>query len=148
MGAKAVVRTDRVQAEGQGIEIPSVLQCGLTILLLKLMLRARGFASTISWIRQRMDCARPVVLADVGLVRRAERSVATAAAFYPSRARCLEQSLTLYYLLRRQGIAVKYCQGVQPQPFEAHAWIEYRGEVINDIAEHAKHFAPLPDQLP
>lgn len=71
-----------------------------------------------------------------------------AGAFYPGRARCLEQSLALYYLLRRQGVAVKYCHGVQFYPFQAHAWIEYEGSVINDVAPHVKHFARFPDQLP
>jgi len=82
------------------------------------------------------------------VVAKYEAVVAMAGALYPGRAKCLEQSLTLYYLLRRKGIAAKYCQGVQPFPFQAHAWVEYRGQVINDIAEHAEQFARLPDQLP
>jgi hypothetical protein len=56
--------------------------------------------------------------------------------------------LTLYYLARQEGVRVRYCQGVQLFPFVAHAWIEYRGEVVNDVAEHVKHFARFPDQLP
>jgi transglutaminase-like putative cysteine protease len=71
-----------------------------------------------------------------------------AGALYLGRAKCLEQSLALYYLLRRQGVAVAYCQGVQPYPFRAHAWVEYRGQVINDVPEHARFFARLPEQLP
>jgi hypothetical protein len=67
---------------------------------------------------------------------------------YPGRARCLEQSLVLYYLLRRRGVALHYRQGVMPHPFQAHAWIEYRDEVITDVAEHAAQFACMPDQLP
>ena len=35
-----------------------------------------------------------------------------------------------------------------PYPFQAHAWIEYRGEVVNDVPEHAGFFARLPEQLP
>jgi hypothetical protein len=37
---------------------------------------------------------------------------------------------------------------VQPYPFQAHAWIEYQGEVVNDVPEHARFFARLPEQLP
>jgi hypothetical protein len=74
--------------------------------------------------------------------------VALAGALYPGRARCLEQSLVLYYLLRGRGVAARYCQGVQPNPFQAHAWIEYRGEIITDVEEHVARFARLPDQLP
>ena len=54
----------------------------------------------------------------------------------------------LYYLLRKQGVAVQYCQGVQPHPFLAHAWIEYGGEPINDVPEHVTFFTRLPAQLP
>jgi hypothetical protein len=85
---------------------------------------------------------------EIDAVRGAARSVAMAAALYPGRARCLEQSLVLYYLLRRRGVAVRYRQGVMPHPFQAHAWIEYDGEVITDVAEHAAQFSSLPDQLP
>lgn len=77
-----------------------------------------------------------------------ERAVAMAGALYPGRALCLEQSLVLYYLLRRQRVAVRYCQGIQPHPFEAHAWVEYEGKPLNDVAEHAKLFTRFPDQLP
>jgi hypothetical protein len=48
----------------------------------------------------------------------------------------------------RRGVAVRYCQGMHPYPFAAHAWITYRGQVINDVPEHVKHFTPFPDQLP
>jgi hypothetical protein len=37
---------------------------------------------------------------------------------------------------------------VMARPFEAHAWVEYRDEVVNDVPEHAKRFTPLPDRLP
>ena len=71
-----------------------------------------------------------------------------AGAFYPGRALCLEQSLLLYDVLRRQGVPAKYCQGVKLHPFQAHAWIEYQGQVINDVPEHVKGFARLHEQLP
>jgi len=85
---------------------------------------------------------------DTAFVKTAEWSVAMAAAFYPGRAQCLERSLVLYYLLRRQGIPVQYCHGVQPFPLVSHAWIEYQGEVINDVPERVREFARFPDQLP
>jgi hypothetical protein len=71
-----------------------------------------------------------------------------AGAMYPGRAMCLEQSLTLYYVLRRMGIHAEYRQGVQPHPFRAHAWVEYEGAPINDLAEHVRLFTLLPNQLP
>ncbi len=135
-------------AIARAVPVPSVLQCGFMISFVKLMLRIRGFAGTIAWIRRRVADVPEVASVDVEIVKRAEHAVAMAGALYPGRALCLEQSLTLYYLLRRQGIVVRYCQGVQPYPFQAHAWIEHEDEVINDVPEHAKQFARLPDQLP
>jgi len=135
---------EAVKAE---VSVPSVLRCGVTIAWIKRLLRTRRFESTIAWIRARVEHI-PATAAELEEVRELEYAVAMAGAFYPGRAKCLEQSLTLYYLLRRQGVPVRYCQGVQFRPFQAHSWIEYRGEVINDVPEHVKHFARLPDQLP
>jgi hypothetical protein len=135
------------RANGQ-IGFPSLSRCMVAILAIKIALRLRGYGWTLQWIRQHV-VAIPAILAvkreDAANV---ERAVATAGALFPGRALCLEQSLALYYLLRRQGIAVKYCQGIQAHPFEAHAWVEYRGFPLNDVAEHARLFEPFPDQLP
>lgn len=130
------------------VKVPSVLRCGLTILVLKLSLTVLGFARTLSLIRHRVDPVSRLEGTDVNAVKAAEHAVAMAGAFYPGRALCLEQSLALYYLLRRQGIPVTYCQGVQAHPFAAHAWVEYDGVVINDVGERVRPFARLPGLLP
>lgn len=130
------------------VAVPSVFRCGLMILAVKTALRACGFGRTIRLIWRRVERVDINISVDVEIVRATEHAVAMAGALYPGRALCLEQSLVLYYLLRRQRVAVKYCQGVQPYPFQAHAWVEYDGEPINDVAEHVKRFARLPDKLP
>ena len=134
--------------QGPTWRAPSVLTCGCMLFALKIALRVGGFRRVIEWIGRRARAIPATAWLDVEAVRVAERAVATAGALYPGRALCLEQSLVLYYLLRRRGVRAIYCQGVRPQPFEAHAWIEYSGEVINDVPEHAKLFARLPDLLP
>jgi hypothetical protein len=130
------------------VRIPSVFACGLAILILKSALTLVGYETTLRWIGRHVRTASCLTDVDSELVNAAEHAVAIAAALYPGRARCLEQSLVLYYLLRRQGVAVRYRQGVQAYPFEAHAWIEYRGQPINDVAEHVGWYTPLPDSLP
>lgn len=137
-----------VIALGEGLRAPSVLRCGITIFFMKAALGLCGFGRVIQWLRRSLAPIETAKVVDVSTIQAAERAVATAAALYPGRARCLEQSLVLYYLLRRQGVTVRYCHGVIPHPFEAHAWVEYQGQVINDVAEHAKRFARLPDRLP
>jgi hypothetical protein len=131
-----------------GIRTPSVLIAGLMIFAVKTALGLRGYAWVVRWIRARVESVRTAASVDPEGVRTSERAVAMAGALYPGRALCLEQSLVLYYLLRRQGVAVQHCHGVIPRPFQAHAWIEYGGEVINDVPEHARQFVRLPSQLP
>jgi Transglutaminase-like superfamily len=62
------------------------------------------------------------------------RAVNQAADNSPLWGNCLKRSLTLWFLLRRRGIASDLCIGVQMQEgkFKAHAWVEYGGQVIND----------------
>ena len=127
---------------------PSVFTCAAMIFALKVAFRIYGFGRLIRWIGRRVESIPATTWLDADAVKAAERAVATAGALYPGRALCLEQSLVLYYLLRRRGVAIEYRQGVMAHPFQAHAWIEYDGEVVSDVAEHAKQFVRLPDQLP
>jgi hypothetical protein len=129
-------------------QTPTVFRCAAMIFGLKVALRIYGFGKVIRWIGHRVKSIPATAWLDADAVKASERAVAMAGALYPGRALCLEQSLVLYYLLRRHGVAIKYRQGVMAHPFQAHAWIEYDGEVISDVAEHAKQFIRLPDQLP
>lgn len=130
------------------LQLPSYLQCALVITGVKLRLGIRGYDRTLGWIRRGVNGIAVTAQASMEAVCAAEYRLALTAALYPARAKCLEQSLALYYLLRRQGVAVRYCQGVQPHPFEAHAWVEYQGAIVNDVPERVKQFVRLPEQLP
>lgn len=61
------------------------------------------------------------------------------------RANCLEQSLTLWWLLQRRGIAAELRIGARKEAgrFEAHAWVEFGGAVLNDAGEEHLHFVPF-----
>src|SRR5262249_5923850 len=52
-------------------------------------------------------------------------------------ANCLQKSLVLWWLLRRQGIQSELQFGTRKESgqFEAHAWIEIEGVVVNDSGE-------------
>ena len=132
----------------RSLSAPSILGCGLLLLLAKLASGTFGSLRVLRWIRQRQASVAVAPDVDVATVRAAEHAVAMAAAFYPGRARCLEQSLVLYYWLRRAGVPAQFCMGVQAHPFIAHAWIECWGAVINDVPEHVGLFARLPENLP
>ncbi len=61
------------------------------------------------------------------------------------RANCLEQSLVLWWLLRRRGIDAVLRIGARKDSdrFEAHAWVELDSQVLNDAAAEHRHFVPF-----
>lgn len=71
------------------------------------------------------------------------RMVRIAAAYYQPWANCLKKSLVLWSLLRQQGISSEIRVGVRQndQTFEAHAWVEYKGIVLNDVRDVRDRFA-------
>jgi len=59
--------------------------------------------------------------------------------------RCLTQSLTLWWLLRRRGIESEICIGVRKvgDSLEAHAWVEHSGIVLGEERDVSQRFTPL-----
>jgi hypothetical protein len=58
---------------------------------------------------------------------------------------CLAQSLTIWWLLRRQRICAELRIGVRKRQgrLEAHAWMEHQSRVLNDDAEIGRRFSPF-----
>ena len=65
------------------------------------------------------------------------------AAFFPARVACLEQSLTLYWLLLRARVPATFRIGVLPSQFAAHAWVEYDGQPVLE-SELVRTVIPFP----
>jgi hypothetical protein len=123
--------------------VPSVLRCSLTLLLVRTHLKLRGFGPSVRWARRL--AARPAHAEPrAGIVEPTAYRVAVAAAFFPGRAVCLEQSLALYVLLRRRGVPAELSLGVQAYPFQAHAWVELNGEPVNEEPETVEKFRRMP----
>lgn len=127
-----------------GGRAPSIGECAWTITTVKAMLRWRGLRPTARYAM--------VTTPDGGaiddpaaLIEHTAHQVAVAAIWYPGRARCLEQALTLCRLLRYRGIDATFKLGVQPYRFRAHAWVEYRGVPINEPGDGITGYAVLPD---
>lgn len=123
--------------------LPSVAACALALVAVKLGLKLAGFGRTFA-AASRLVRGRGSASVTPGVLAEAVRRVALVAAFYPGRALCLEQSLTLWLLLRRRGIDADLRLGVQPYPFGAHAWVEHRGEPVNENPEFVRTFTILP----
>jgi len=56
---------------------------------------------------------------------------------------CLAKSLTLWWLLMRQGIAADLRIGIrrENEKMAAHAWVERKGTALNEPEEHHRHYA-------
>lgn len=63
----------------------------------------------------------------------------------PVRGSCLVQSMTVWWLLRRQRIPAELRIGVRKRSgrLEAHAWTEHRGSILNDDADVAERYVPF-----
>ena len=79
------------------------------------------------------------------------RLVEAAGRYGPYRAKCLPKSLTLWWLLRRQGIESQLRFGARKNArrMEAHAWVEFEGTPLNDSTDVGERFKPFePAAMP
>ena len=123
---------------------PSLLACVAALFVTKCSIRWFGFARTLRMLKRRATHQGLNAEVDNAVDTIAAR-VAVAAAFYPGRARCLEQSLVLLYLLRRRGIEATLRLGVQPYAFQSHAWVECGGVPVNEGSEVLRKLVLLPE---
>jgi Transglutaminase-like superfamily len=65
-------------------------------------------------------------------IRQVCRAIDLASICYWKRVLCLQRSAATVCLLKKSGIAAELVIGVQQVPFEAHAWVEVDGAVVND----------------
>ena len=74
---------------------------------------------------------------------RAVRAVRSVELHGPANPNCLERSMTLWWMLRRNGVDGELHIGARKEGgrFEAHAWVELGGQVLNDGAEVHQHYA-------
>ena len=81
--------------------------------------------------------------AALGRARAVARMVEAAARRGPFHATCLPRSLALWLLLRRRGIDGDLRIGVRKEAgrLQAHAWVEWRGVVLNDGGDVRTRFA-------
>lgn len=123
--------------------VPSLLRCTLTLSAVTLGLRLIGLRRSLWVVRRLARRVPPVTTPTPELLRKVVRHVDTAAAFFPGRALCLEQSFALFVVLREVGIGVRLRIGAQPYPFAAHAWVEYEGVPVGEGRDSVEKFVPF-----
>jgi hypothetical protein len=117
--------------------------------MIALSLRLSGFKQT----KNRMSRLIPsridgisVSEGDLVHAQLISRAVAIAGNHGLFKANCLKQSLLLWWLLARRGIPSELKLGTQKIPqetFSAHAWVEYRGNVLVDTVDVGERFLPF-----
>ena len=112
-------------------------------------LRLAGFRrwkTVLAWLAP-SPCvtARQTAAAQREAARTIARISAAAARNFFFDTNCLEQSLVLWWLLRRRGIVAELRIGARKEfeRFEAHAWVEVDSAVLNDASAEHQHFVPF-----
>jgi Transglutaminase-like superfamily len=118
--------------------------------LVRILLRLRGYKATQEWLQRRLRTAN-LRVSNEPQAQRVERTcrMVRAAQRYGVRSTCLDRSLTLWYLLQRQGIAAAVRVGVRKEneKFEAHAWVECEGVALNQPEEIHRHYAAFEKEI-
>lgn len=113
--------------------------------LVSVSLRLRGFRATQSWLQRSLSHATGRM--DNGLARKqaalTARMVQAADRHGLVHTSCLAESLTLWWLLGRQGITSRLRIGIRKdnEKLEAHAWVERDGIALNEPEEHHRHYS-------
>ena len=119
--------------------------------LVTLSLRWRGFQATQAALQRLLsDAGQERATASVQkntvltahMVNAADRH----GLVHPS---CLAKSMTLWWLLGRQGIASRLRIGIrkEKETFEAHAWVERDGKALNEPDDRHHHYAAFDAAL-
>lgn len=119
-----------------------------------LMLRAYAGLISIERYLQRRDFAGlHQFVREFPLSRRhADSSITTqqvcaavdmACIWYWKQVLCLQRSAATACLLKAHGISAQLVIGVRSVPFQAHAWVEVGGEIVNDRSYLRESYAVL-----
>ena len=110
-------------------------------------LKTVGLRKTQSWLaRNSPGPTVPLTEQTRANVRRAAQMVALACRRSPLHSSCLPRTIVLWNLLRRRGIATDLRIGARSNSqgeFQAHAWLEWNGEVLNDVADVRRQYRPF-----
>ena len=140
-------RFSALQRESRGI----FLRASVLLPVISLSLRLRGFRKTQTFLQKFL--LTPENSADLSSPHRADvaarmvRAAVRHAGFgHPT---CLEESLALWWLLGRRGIASELRIGVRKhnERFEAHAWVERDGAALNEPEALHEHYAAFDAAL-
>ncbi len=116
----------------------------LLLPLIALALRLKGFKWTQALLSGQSKSTSPIPADDQAkMAQSIARMVAVAANHGPYRANCLKKSLVTWWLLEHRGIVTELKIGVnkEVEDFNAHAWVECQGKVLNESDDVGERFS-------
>ena len=117
-----------------------VVQAYWKLISFESCLKQHNFAALYKTVHHYPVSRRPTTRETVTRVCSA---VDTACIWYWKRTLCLQRSATITCLLRQHGIEAQLVIASQYIPFQAHAWVEVDGKVVNDKPGVQKAFVVL-----
>ncbi len=118
----------------------------LTLPVVSALLKLRGFRKTERFMAL---FSRLGIQSEASPVRvdQAARMVSIAAVRGPYKARCLEQAITVWWMLGVMGISSTIRLGIYKsgESVEAHAWVLHEGKIVIGQMNEQKEFTPLLD---
>jgi Transglutaminase-like superfamily len=122
------------------------LQAWWSLFRVTRLLSARGFSWTYNAVSQMAPAdlgqgQDPDLILSAGLA-----AFARSEEFFhlkTSPADCLPRSLALFQFLRTLGLPAEHCIGVQQFPFSAHAWTQFRGNIVHDDPANRERYTVI-----
>jgi hypothetical protein len=137
-------RFSALEAEARGI----FLRAALLLPLISISLRMRGFGMTQGTLQKLFPSKQGTIDSRryAELTARMVRAAVHHGVGHPS---CLEESLALWWLLGRRGIASELRIGIKKDSpkFEAHAWVELGGAPLNEPETPHHHYAAFEGEI-
>jgi len=106
-----------------------ILQSWMWILYFDYVMLVRGFDAVHAAVRSQSCTSLHSPITGHAAICHA---VDLACVFYFKPVLCLQRSAATILLLRRHGWHADLVIGAQLLPFQSHAWVEIRGNVVND----------------
>jgi len=126
------------------------LRAMLALPLVSQSLRWRGLRATQKSLQRRQAPGGKPTKFEKEKLEVTVRMLKAAVRHSPGQPSCLEESLTLWWLLARQGISSEVRIGIRKQAenFEAHAWVERDGIALNEPEAKHRHYAAFESEFP
>ncbi|MGH9734223.1 MAG: lasso peptide biosynthesis B2 protein [Candidatus Acidiferrales bacterium] len=105
------------------------LKAYLLLIYFDLFLAGGNFEALYERVRR---CRVRKAASPANATKRVCASMDMACIWYWKEALCLQRSAATTCLLRWHGVPAQLVIGAQQLPFKAHAWVEVRGQVVND----------------